>query len=201
MQLAGERRRARPVAGVEGVVLAAGVVEEPEQEDDVGVRAGLVGEREAGGRHAAPVELSVHLRVARPRARDDRLHEGQTGGHGVQDRSRLGILPAACSAHTVVVRRLTDRQIAVLAAVERLGRPTLPDLRFEFPELYPSTVLRCLRALEARGLVESSGNRHWVYLGVGGFGAPAIPPDEIVRFRVRPRGSDTPRERLESRGA
>lgn len=80
------------------------------------------------------------------------------------------------------MRRLTDRQVAVLAAVERLGRPTLPDLRYEFPHLTPSAVLRVLDALEAKGYVRSSGNRHWVYLGVGGLGAPAISPEEIVRF-------------------
>lgn len=80
------------------------------------------------------------------------------------------------------MRRLTDRQVAVLAAVERVGRPTLPDLRYEFPHLAPSAVLRTLRELEKRGFVTSSGNPHWVYLGVGGFGAPSIPPEEIVRF-------------------
>lgn len=78
---------------------------------------------------------------------------------------------------------LTDRQVAVLAAVERLGWPTVPDLRCESPHLAPSTVLRTLGALESNGLVESSGDRRRVYLGVGGFGAPAIEPEEIVRFR------------------
>lgn len=80
------------------------------------------------------------------------------------------------------MKRLTDRQVAVLAAVERIGRPTLPDLRFEFPHLAPSTVFRTLEALERKGLVQSSGNRHWRYLGVGGFGAPSIPAEEVVRF-------------------
>jgi len=80
------------------------------------------------------------------------------------------------------MKRLTDRQLAVLAAVERLGRPTLPDLRYEFPGLSPSTVLRTLDALEKKGLVRSSGKREWAYLGVGGFGAPRIAPEEIVRF-------------------
>src|SRR5581483_8226604 len=90
------------------------------------------------------------------------------------------------------MKRLTDRQVALLAAVERLGRPTLPDLRFEFPQLAPSTVLRTLNALEKKGLVTSSGDHQWVYLGVGGFGAPAIAPDEIVRFRsTRSRDHET----------
>jgi Fe2+ or Zn2+ uptake regulation protein len=82
------------------------------------------------------------------------------------------------------LRRLTDRQIAVLAAVERLGAPTLPDLHFEFPHIAPSAVFRALDALETKGLVESSGDRHWRYLGVGGFGAPRIEPHQVVRFRA-----------------
>ena len=86
------------------------------------------------------------------------------------------------------MRRLSDRQIGVLAAVERLGWPTLPDLHFEFPNLSASTVFRTLEALEAKGLIESSGDRHWRYLGVGGFGAPRIEPHQIVRFRVTRRG-------------
>jgi hypothetical protein len=80
------------------------------------------------------------------------------------------------------VRRLSDRQVAVLAAVERLGQPTLPDLRFEFPHVAPSAIYRTLQALEAKGFVASSGNPHWRYLGVGGFGAPKIAIEEVVRF-------------------
>ena len=86
------------------------------------------------------------------------------------------------------LRRLTNRQVAVLAAVERLGSPTLPDLQFEFPNLPASTVFRTLEALEAKGLIESSGDRHWRYLGAGGFGAPRIAPQQIVRFRAIRRG-------------
>jgi DNA-binding IclR family transcriptional regulator len=85
--------------------------------------------------------------------------------------------------------RLTDRQVAVLAAVERLGRPTLPDLRYEFPHLAPSLVYRVLVSLEKKGLIESSGNPYWRYLGVGGFGAPLIAPEEIVRFSCTRRTS------------
>jgi hypothetical protein len=92
------------------------------------------------------------------------------------------------------MRRLTDRQVAVLAAVERLGQPTLPDLRHEFPHLAPSTVLRTLDALERKGRVLSTGNRHWVYLGVGGFGAPPIEPGDIVRFRATRRAPTPTRE-------
>ena len=78
--------------------------------------------------------------------------------------------------------RLTDRQVAVLAAVERLGRPTLPELASEFPHLAPSAILKTLDALEVKGRVASSGAREWAYLGIGEFGGPSIPPDEVVRF-------------------
>jgi hypothetical protein len=50
---------------------------------------------------------------------------------------------------------LTDRQVAVLAAVERLFRPTLLDLRIEFeaPSIPPDEIVRfrCTpRALQER---------------------------------------------------
>jgi DNA-binding IclR family transcriptional regulator len=85
-------------------------------------------------------------------------------------------------------KRLTDRQVAVLAAVERLGQPTIPDLWQEFPALAPSEIYRVLKALIRRGYVEESGNRHWVYLGEPppDFGYP-VPPEDVVRFRTRPR--------------
>ena len=82
------------------------------------------------------------------------------------------------------MRRLTDRQVAVLAAVERLGIPTLPDLHFEFPNsLRPRSRGR---STLSRLSTSSSrvGNRHFVDLGVGGFGGPRIRPDEIVRFEA-----------------
>ncbi len=83
-------------------------------------------------------------------------------------------------------RRLTDRQVAVLAAVERLGRPTIPELWDEFPALAPSEIYRVLKALIAKGYVEMSGNPHWVYLGEppADFGH-AVPPHEVVRFSIR----------------
>ena len=90
------------------------------------------------------------------------------------------------------MRRLTDRQVAVIAVAERLGSPTFPDLHFELPDLALSTVLRTLEALGAKGLITSCGNPQFAYLGVGGFGAPRIPPEDIVRFsaqRKRPSGS------------
>jgi DNA-binding IclR family transcriptional regulator len=85
-----------------------------------------------------------------------------------------------------VTRRLTDRQVAVLAAVERLGRPTIPDLRTQFPALAPSEIHRVLKSLIGRGYVEASGNPMWVYLGEPppGFRYD-VPPEEVVRFRAR----------------
>lgn len=80
------------------------------------------------------------------------------------------------------MNRLTDRQVAVLAAVERLGRPTLPDVAAEFPHLAPSAILSTLDALEAKKRVFSGGEREWVYLGEGGFGGPKIASEAIVRF-------------------
>ena len=73
----------------------------------------------------------------------------------------------------------------MLAAAERLGEPTLPELRREFPHLTASTLARSLSALEDRGLLEISGDPHWLYVGDprGIDGAPQIPDTEIVRFR------------------
>jgi DNA-binding IclR family transcriptional regulator len=86
-----------------------------------------------------------------------------------------------------VARRLTDRQVAVLAAVERLGHPTIPELHTQFPALAPSEIHRVLKSLINRGRVEMSGNPTWVYLGEPppGFGHP-VPAEEVVRFRARP---------------
>ena len=55
-------------------------------------------------------------------------------------------------------RRLTDRQAAVLAAVERVGRPVMADLWREFPDLAPSAIKRVLDALERKGLVDHAGD-------------------------------------------
>ena len=85
-------------------------------------------------------------------------------------------------------RRLTDRQVAVLAAVERLGQPTIPDLWPEFPALAPSEIHRVLKALIRKGLVERSGNPQWAYLGAPPPDFPyPIPPEEVVRFRTQRR--------------
>lgn len=65
------------------------------------------------------------------------------------------------------MRKLTDRQIAVLAALERRGgRARLPWFAYEeFPALAPSVVGKVLDALEARGLVYSQGDRGLKYCG------------------------------------
>ena len=55
------------------------------------------------------------------------------------------------------MRRLTDRQVAVLAAIERLGSPTLSDLQRELPALTPSEMTRVIAALVIRGLVAEAG--------------------------------------------
>lgn len=54
-------------------------------------------------------------------------------------------------------RRLTERQAAVLATVERLGRPMMADLWKEFPDLAPSAIRDVPTRLEKRGLVDHAG--------------------------------------------
>ena len=62
-------------------------------------------------------------------------------------------------------RRLTDRQLIVLAALERLEAANLLELRYELPDLAPSEVARVLASLERRGLVGSAGDPEQIYLG------------------------------------
>lgn len=73
-------------------------------------------------------------------------------------------------------KRLTDRQTAVLAAVERLGRPSMIDLRPEFLTLPPSAVKSVLDSLEKKGLVEHAGDPDQVYLGGVRWWSTAITP-------------------------
>jgi hypothetical protein len=75
-------------------------------------------------------------------------------------------------------RRLTQRQAAVLAAVERLGRPNMLDLHDEFPDLAPSAVHTVLEALRTRGLIDSSGDPSQRYLGAVTYWSTAISPTE-----------------------
>jgi DNA-binding MarR family transcriptional regulator len=56
------------------------------------------------------------------------------------------------------VRRLTNQQVAVLAAIERLGSPMLVELRRDLSALAMSTIHRHIEALERRGLVAQEGH-------------------------------------------
>ncbi len=76
-------------------------------------------------------------------------------------------------------KRLTDRQTAVLAALERLGRPTMLDLREEFPELAPSAVHAVIEALRKKGLADASGDERQRYLGGVRYWSTAISPTEL----------------------
>ncbi len=60
--------------------------------------------------------------------------------------------------------KLTDRQAAVLASVERIGRPVMADLWQEFPDLQPSAIKRVLDSLEKKGLVDRAGDDSQAYL-------------------------------------
>jgi hypothetical protein len=80
-----------------------------------------------------------------------------------------------------MARRLTDIQVAVLAAIERLGQPTLPELKREaFPHLNASSIGRVAGALHAKGKVGITGNPYlWLYAGEY---PGVVPDDEVVRF-------------------
>jgi hypothetical protein len=71
------------------------------------------------------------------------------------------IMGAAMAGH---VRKLTQRQTAVLAAVERLGRANMLELARELSGA-PSAIGRVLEALEERQLVGSSGDPALIYAG------------------------------------
>jgi hypothetical protein len=82
-------------------------------------------------------------------------------------------------------RRLTANQVAVLAAVERLGDPTVPELAWELDAMRPSEIVRVLDALERKEKVAGSGCRSWIHLGdpTGDPQAPQIPAEDVVRYR------------------
>jgi DNA-binding MarR family transcriptional regulator len=80
-------------------------------------------------------------------------------------------LHAANEDGGVEVRRLTDRQVAVLAAIERIGGPTQEELRRDLAALSASEITRVINALVIRGLVAESG--------------------KPVRFRALPRDHRT----------
>jgi DNA-binding MarR family transcriptional regulator len=56
------------------------------------------------------------------------------------------------------MRRLTDRQVAVLAAIERHGNPTMAELRGQLHALAAGAIARVVDALEQRGLVARTGD-------------------------------------------
>jgi hypothetical protein len=73
-------------------------------------------------------------------------------------------------------RRLTDRQAAVLAVVERIGRPVMADLWREFPDLAPSAIKRVLDSLERKGLVDHAGDEGQAFVGGVHWWSTAVTP-------------------------
>jgi hypothetical protein len=74
--------------------------------------------------------------------------------------------------------KLTDRQARVLAAVERIGRPSMLDLWGEIPGLAPSAIKRVLDSLQKKGLVARAGDPDQVYLGGVRWWSTAIAPTQ-----------------------
>jgi len=62
-------------------------------------------------------------------------------------------------------RRLTIRQAAVLAAVERLGRTNVLDLSADFRGVGSSSIVRVLDRLHELGHLERAGDPGLVYVG------------------------------------
>lgn len=62
-------------------------------------------------------------------------------------------------------RRLTDRQAAVLAAVERRGRTTVGELGADFSGMASSALVKVLDRLQELGHVERAGDPSLVYVG------------------------------------
>jgi DNA-binding MarR family transcriptional regulator len=56
------------------------------------------------------------------------------------------------------MRKLTDQQVMVLAAIERRGVCMLAELRRELPMFGVGAIFRYLDELELRGLVASQGS-------------------------------------------
>ncbi|MCP9491613.1 MAG: hypothetical protein MSC31_17320 [Solirubrobacteraceae bacterium MAG38_C4-C5] len=80
---------------------------------------------------------------------------------------------------TVSLGKLTDRQTAVLAAVERYGQPIMADFREAFPQLAPSAVKRVLDGLEKKGLVAHSGDESLVYADGVRWWSTALSPTRL----------------------
>jgi len=65
-----------------------------------------------------------------------------------------------------VPRKLTPRQSAVLAAIERRGSATLLELwTYEFPRLPQSVLARVAERMVERGHLVAEGNSHFIYTG------------------------------------
>lgn len=62
-------------------------------------------------------------------------------------------------------KRLTNRQAAVLAAVERLGRTNVLDLSADFPHVESSSIVRVLDRVHELGHLERAGDPGLVYVG------------------------------------
>ena len=74
--------------------------------------------------------------------------------------------------------KLTDRQAAVLAAVERLGRPIMADLWEQFPDLAPSAIRRVLVSLERKGLIAHAGDEAQAYVNGVRWWSTAMKPSD-----------------------
>lgn len=74
--------------------------------------------------------------------------------------------------------KLTDRQTAVLAAVERLGRPVMADLWQEFPHLAPSAIKKALDALEKKELVDHAGDDSQAFVNGVHWWSTALTPTQ-----------------------
>jgi len=76
--------------------------------------------------------------------------------------------------------KLTDRQAAVLAAVERLGRPVMADLWSQFPDLAPSVIKKVLDALGTKGLVDHAGDHSQAFVNGVHWWSTALTPTEYA---------------------
>jgi len=98
VELDREGGSAGAVLAVTPVALTTGVVQEPEQEQELGVGAGLAGRQvESGRRDRVPVTLAVQVGVSAPGALQHVIDDGEVG-HGLGKNSRAG----ACTYHGLI---------------------------------------------------------------------------------------------------
>jgi hypothetical protein len=90
------------------------------------------------------------------------------------------------------MKRLTQKQTQVLAALERTGRTTLLELSERLPNQKPSEVWRVAEALARRGLVSTEGDPRWIYAGTPEtfIRAGYPPPDGMEPFYVWTTGQE-----------